>query len=54
MVWLSVPTSDSAPGALWPSSYAPGVTLRDKVRSCEICRALNVEPLLRIERSQLR
>jgi len=23
-----------------------GMTLRDKVRCCEICRALNVEPLL--------
>jgi len=32
-----------------------GVTLRDKVRSCEISKALNVEPLLfRKERSQLR
>jgi len=32
-----------------------GVTLRDKVRTREIRRALNVEPLLlRIERSQLR
>jgi len=32
-----------------------GVTLRDKVRSFEIRRAVNVEPLfLRIERSQLR
>ena len=31
-----------------------GVTLRDDVRSCEICKALKVEPLLRIERSQLR
>ena len=30
-----------------------GVTLCDKVRSCEILRALNVEPLLRIERSQI-
>jgi len=30
------------------------VTLRDKVRSCEVRKALNVEPLLRIERSQLR
>ena len=29
------------------------VTLRDKVRSCEIRKSLNVEPLLRIERSQL-
>jgi len=29
------------------------VTLRDKVRSSEIHKALNVEPLLRIERSQL-
>jgi len=30
------------------------VTIRDKVRSCEIRKALNVEPLLRIKRSQLR
>jgi len=30
-----------------------GVTLRDKVSSCGILRVLNVEPLLRIERSQL-
>jgi len=30
-----------------------GVTLRDKVRSCEIRRALNVEPLLRIERAKI-
>ena len=29
-------------------------TLCDKVRSCKIRRALNVEPLLRFERSQLR
>ena len=29
------------------------VTLGDKVRSCEILRALNVEKLLRIERSQI-
>jgi len=26
-----------------------GVTLRDKLRNCEIRKALNVEPLLRIE-----
>ena len=31
-----------------------GVTLRDKVRSCEIRKAFSVEPLLQIERSQLR
>ena len=31
-----------------------GVTLRDKVRSCEIRKSLNVQPLTRIERSQLR
>ena len=31
-----------------------GVTLRDKVRNCEIRGALNVEPHLRMERSQLR
>ena len=37
-----------------PPRYAPGVTLRNKVRSYEISRALNVEPFLRIERSQLR
>jgi len=30
-----------------------GVTLRDKVRSCEILTTLNVEPLHRIKRSQL-
>jgi len=34
--------------------YIPGVTLRDKVHSVEIRRALNVEPLLLIERTQLR
>jgi len=28
-----------------------GVTLRDNVRSCEMCNTLNVEPLLRIGRS---
>jgi len=37
--------SDSAPEALCFPRYAPAVTLRDKVRSCEICIALNVEPL---------
>ena len=31
-----------------------GMTLRDKMRSCEISEALNVEPLLRTERFQLR
>ena len=31
-----------------------GVTLRGDVRSCEICKALNVEPFLRIDRSHLR
>ena len=36
--------SDSAPGIVVPR-YAPGVTLRDKVHSCEIRRALNVELL---------
>jgi len=46
--------NDWAPGALRPLCYAPGVTLRDKVRSCEIRRALNVEPLLLIERTQLK
>ena len=29
------------------------VTLRDKVRSCENPKTLNVDPLLQIERSQL-
>jgi len=46
-----------APGAFCPPCphrYAPSVTLRDKLRSCEIRRALNVEPLLRIKISQLR
>jgi len=37
-----------------PRRYATGVTLRWKVHSCEIPRALNAEPLLRIDRSQLR
>jgi len=32
---------------------AHDVTLRDKVRSCKIRRALNVEPLLRIGRAQI-
>ena len=45
---------DWAPGALRPPCYAPGATLREKVRSCEIRRALNVEPLLLIERTQLK
>jgi len=36
-----------------PPRYAPCVTLRHKVRSCEIRSALNDEPLL-IERIQLR
>jgi len=31
-----------------------GVTVRDKVRSCDIRKTLNVEPFLWIERSQLR
>jgi len=31
-----------------------GVTLHDKVLSYEIRKSLDVEPLLRIERSQLR
>jgi len=39
---------------LWPHRYATGVALCHIVRSCEIPRALNVEPLLRIDRSQLR
>jgi len=38
---------------LYPLSGVHGVTLRNKVRSCEIRKALNVEPLLRIERSQV-
>ena len=48
------PPSGSAPGALCPPRYVPGVTLCDKVSNCEIRRALNVEPLLLIERTQLR
>ena len=31
-----------------PPLYGPGVALCDKVRSCEICRALNLEPLVQI------
>ena len=49
-------SSDSSTGALCPPCglrYAPGVTLCDKLRSCEIGRALNLEPLLRIEGPQL-
>jgi len=46
--------SGSAPEASCPRCYAAGGTLRDKVRSCEIPRALNVGPLHRIDRSQLR
>jgi len=42
---FSAASSDSAPGALCPPRYAPGVTLRDKVRSCEIRTSLNVELL---------
>jgi len=30
-----------------------GVILRNKVRSCEIRKTLNVEPLLGVDRSQL-
>ena len=41
-------------GARGPPRYAPGVTLRGKVHSCEIRRALNIEPLLLLERTQLR
>jgi len=41
-------------GGQYPLSGVHGVTLRDKVRSQEIRKALNVEPLLRIERSQVR
>ena len=33
--------------------WVHGVTLRDKVRSCEICRTLNAEPHLGIERAQI-
>jgi len=35
-----------------PFSSVHSVILRDKVRNCEIHKALNVEPLLRIQRSQ--
>ena len=51
---FSAAPSDSAPRTLCPPRYGPGVTLRNKVHSCEVSRAPNVEPLLRIERSQLR
>ena len=43
----------SAP-ALRRTCRIHGVTLRDEVRSCGIRKTLNVEPLLRIERYQLR
>jgi len=39
---------------LWRPWKIYGVTLRNKMRSCEIRKALNVELLFRIERSQLR
>jgi len=35
-----------------PSAH--GVTLRDEVRSCEIRKALNVGPHIRVDSSQLR
>ena len=38
-------------GFLWRVN---GVTLRNKVRSCQIDKTLNIEAFLRIERSQLR
>jgi len=50
MLGLFAPPSDSVPG----HCYAPGVTLLNKLRSCDIQRALNVETLLWIERTQLR
>ena len=51
---FSAPPSDSASVVLSHPRYAPGVTLRNKVRSCEIRRTLNVEPLLLIERTPLK
>ena len=54
MLGLLAHLSNSASGALCPPRYAPGVTLRDKVHSCEFRRALNVDPLLLIENTQLR
>jgi len=51
---FSEPPSDSVPEVLCPPRYALGVTLRYKVRSCEIRSALNDEPLLLTERKQLR
>jgi len=52
-VRLSALPSDSGPGGLCAPRYAPGVAFQDKVRISEIRRALNVELLLRIERTQL-
>jgi len=49
-----VPPSDSAPRVLLPPCFVHSVTLRGKVRSCEICRALNVEPLALRDRSYVR
>ena len=41
--------SDSEPGTICLTCsprYIPGVTLRENVRSCEIYKTLNVEPIL--------
>jgi len=40
--------------ALSPPRYAPAVTLRDNVRSCEYRRGVNAEPLLLIQKTQLK
>ena len=49
--WKSAPKSTSGVDEILRRVH--GVTLSGKVRSFEICKVLNVEPLLRVERSQL-
>jgi len=46
---FSAPPVIRRPGHCGTLHYAHGVALCDKVRRCEIRRALNVKPLLRIE-----
>jgi len=52
---FSAPPEIRRPGIFAPLVMSPaGAALCDKLRSCEICRALNVELLLRTERSKPR
>jgi len=50
---ISTLLSDLVPRALRSPRYIAGVTLHNQVRTCEFGRALNVEPLIPIERSQV-